>query len=315
VRGCGKTNLLHVIDRLLARRRRFDGISPAAVYWLADQDRCALLVDEGDNLGLAHRGDLRAVFNAGHRKGGCILRVIGGRVKTFRVDVPMAIAGIGTLPLPLLHRSIVISMQRSDGTRELRRLDDGDTSNLDIIYGRVLAWAKSDPLLNMDPELPAELRNRVADNWRSLIAVADTFGPHWAMRARDAAINFARSHHEEDVTVMLLRDIRDIFCGRAIDRITSADLVAALHDLEDGVWQEYRGPNDNQQPRKLSQAELAGLLRRFDIRPRTVWPQRRTAGTKSAKGYFRHQFARAWASYCDDGPAAQPRDFRRLPPA
>lgn len=54
------------------------------------------------------------------------------------------------------------------------------------------------------------MKNRIADNWRPLIAIADCFGPYWSEAARDAAITFAHAYHDEDAGVVLLSDIRDI---------------------------------------------------------------------------------------------------------
>jgi hypothetical protein len=72
VRGCGKTTLLDVIERLLPPSSRADNITPAAIWWLVDQEGSALLIDEADNLDLRTNGPLRAVLNSGHRKGGHI---------------------------------------------------------------------------------------------------------------------------------------------------------------------------------------------------------------------------------------------------
>jgi hypothetical protein len=106
--------------------------------------------------------------------------------------------------------------------------------------------------------------------------------------------------------VVLLRHIRDVFDARGVDRLFSRVLVQALNEIDDAPWSEWRGVRDDQQPRRLSQGELARLLRPFRIRPRTVWPMR----TTSAKGYYRHQFEQAWRNYCDgqaaDGTPSQP---------
>jgi hypothetical protein len=111
-----------------------------------------------------------------------------------------------------------------------------------------------------DPAMPGQLRNRPADNWRPLIAIADAFGAAWAARAREAAIAFAGEHQDEDAAVVLLRDIRDIFDGRRVDRLPSKAIVDRLNNADDAMWSEWRGIHGNQQPRKLSQGELAKLL-------------------------------------------------------
>jgi phage replication-related protein YjqB (UPF0714/DUF867 family) len=61
------------------------------------------------------------------------------------------------------------------------------------------------------------------------------------------------------------------FDARRVDRLASADIVVDLHGLEDATWSEWRGIGGDQQPRKLSQGELAKQLRRFRF-PKSVWP-------------------------------------------
>lgn len=177
-----------------------------------------------------------------------------------------------------------------------------------IVYRFVQDWARAKPELDINPDLPKDLRNRVADNWRPLIAIADCFGPAWSLKAREAAVTFARTYHDEDVGVVLLDDIRSIFNQTTADRMASVDLILALLDVEESGWSEYRGPRDDQAPRKLTQGEMARLLRPFGIRPRSIWPlTKRHKGSRSHKGYFRQQFEIAWERYCApaDGTTAQ----------
>ena len=129
-------------------------------------------------------------------------------------------------------------------------------------------------------------------------------------------MEFARAHQDEDAGVLLLHDIRSIFDACGVDRMTSVALVAALNDIDDAMWSEWRGPHGNQQPRRLSPGELARLLTPFGIRSRTIWPPHRTAETRSAKGYYRSQFEKAWRAYCDsdagDGTASHSSTIRHL---
>jgi hypothetical protein len=312
VRGCGKTTVLRLIELLGSKTKRMDGVSSAAIYWLIEESHPTLLVDEADNLGLGTSGALRSVMNSGHLSGGGIGRVIQGAYKKFSTFAPMAIAAIGSLPLPLMQRSIVVHMERTD--KKLERLPEGhklgkDFQTINFVFGRVLDWAAT-AKLNANPDVPKELRNRVADNWRPLLAIADTFD--WGERAREAALTFARTFHDEDAGVILLDDCRTIFNRFGADRVTSEVLIAALLE-QDGnwSWSEWRGMRDDQQPRKLSQGELARLLRPFGIRPRSL---RIRGEVKTRKGYHRQQFEAAWARYCrtHDTPA-QPSNVRYLP--
>src|SRR5262249_17915706 len=75
---------------------------------------------------------------------------------------------------------------------------------------------------------------------------------------------------DEDPGVTLLADVRTVFEALGFDRIASLTLVETLIGLDDGLWNEWHGPNDDRPPRKLTQGELSRLLRPFGIRPKTT---------------------------------------------
>jgi Protein of unknown function (DUF3631) len=174
VSGCGKTTLLVLSELLVAEGYRTDNITPAAIYHHLDsRPRTTLLVDEGDNLGLLTNPVLRSVFNSGHRRGGSVGRFVGGWSRRFSTFAPLAVAAIGMLPLPLLHRAVVVNMQRSGGS-PLKRLDESDPG-FAIAREGIQRWAARCTLAQ-DPEMPPVLRDRAADNWRVLLAIADNLG-------------------------------------------------------------------------------------------------------------------------------------------
>jgi hypothetical protein len=248
VRNCGKTTLLDVINSLAARAEKSDNITAAAIYHAVDEECRTLLVDEFDNLEVAAKGALRAVLNSGHRKGGSVTRLLRSRRRRFSTFAPLALASIGGLPLPLMSRCIVINMVRHGSEQNLRRFDPNDIAvmnELNFVYSNLVVWAR-EANLNRDPPLPVGLRGRQADNWRPLIAVADSCGPAWGAEARAAAIEFARGYHDEDIPILLLRDIRDIFDGRGVDRMFSKSLVEALKQMDDAPWSEWRDLHGNQ---------------------------------------------------------------------
>jgi hypothetical protein len=308
VPNCGKTTLLDVISRLAARPARHDNITAAAIYHIINKERRVLLLDEFDNQDATAKGALRAVLNAGHRRGGKVTRVIRGRPAEFEVFCPMAVAAIGSSSLwpALLSRSIVIEMQRHDEARTLRRFnlaDEEGMHDLDIIYSYIRQW-QARAKINLDPDMP--MGGRHADNWRPLIAIADACNAEWGARAREAAIALTRGGHDEDAAVTLLNHIRIVFDARGLDRLPSKALVAALIELDeaDGMWREWRG-------RKLTQNGLAVLLKPFGIHPRPTWAPRRTSNSRPFRGYWREDFTRAWRKYCDEG-ATPPRSSLRL---
>jgi hypothetical protein len=317
VRGCGKTVTLDVLDRLVARPEKSDNITAAAIYHALDeQPPRTLLLDEADNMEMGTKAVVRAVLNSGYRKGGSIDRVMRGKRHKFRVFAPVALASIGSLTLPLMSRSIVIHIERYNGIEQLRRFDSNDTQHLDIVWSATRDWAHN-VKLNPDPAMPAEIRGRNADNWRPLIAIADAFGPAWGAEAREAAIAFCEDHHDEDIGVVLLGDIRtvfNVFNSRGVNRIGSKELADALIELDE-EWGAWCGMNNDRAPHRLLSPELVRLLRRFHIHLKTIWPLGRQADSKSRKGYTRDQFEAAWKAYCSpagDGTKAQPRRAKAL---
>jgi Protein of unknown function (DUF3631) len=319
VEECGKTTLLSLIKELAFEACRYDSVTPASLVRLINQ--CwspTLLIDEGDNQNLSTNAILRAFLNSGHRYDGRFTRVINGKEVSFSTFAPVALAVIGRLPsLPFLSRSIVIRMERKPANTELEEFDlnmePGLARMCQTVYEATFAWTQKvqfDP----NPKMPDELRNRARNNWRALLAVADAQGPGWGKRARNAALALSAGRHE-DPGILLLRDIHKCFEASPADRLSTVALLAALIALED-TWAEWRGPKKNQPPHPLTPGDLAQLLDLFEISSRTVWPRGPRAAGESAKGFYRGQFKRAWAAYCDitdtDDTASQESNFKRL---
>ena len=121
---------------------------------------------------------------------------------------PLAVAAIGMLPLPLMHRAVIINMQRhaKDDT-PLEQLDEHDP-RFAAARAEIQKWAATCTLAR-EPEMPPELHNRAADNWRVLLAIADDLGHGEAARA--AAVALSVNRLDEDPGVILLTDIRTVF--------------------------------------------------------------------------------------------------------
>jgi Protein of unknown function (DUF3631) len=129
----------------------------------------------------------------------------------------------------------------------------------------------------IDPQMPPGVFNRVADNWRPLLAIADRAGSEWPRRAR-IAIERAGAR-EQSICELLLADIHTIFAERGTDRLTSAELVGSLVALEGRPWAEWKAG------KPISADGLARLLARFAIGPETM-----RVGDRTPKGYQRIQF-------------------------
>jgi len=302
VRGCGKSTVFSVANELAFKPNKVDNTTPAVLFRLIDREHACMLLDEVDNQDLPVNAAMRAVINSGHRSDGKVTRVQRGQTIVYSTFAPLALAAIGKLPCPVLHRSVVLHMERAPSSSNLTRFDPRTIPEqarmCHAVYSATFDWARQCKL-DLDPPMPAELRNRAADNWRVLISIADATSPEWGEAARNAAVELSGGQ-DEDLCVRLLKDIRGVFGRRhGSDRISSAALVAELIELPEGLWSEWRGLRDDQTPRKLSPGGLALMLAPFKIRPRTIWPRVGT-GEKSVKGYLQSQFEQAWASYCDE---------------
>jgi hypothetical protein len=314
--GCGKTRLLAILERLTAGGKRFGWITIAVLLRRIDETHFTTLLDEVHNLGLelCASGRFRALFNTGHEKGELGSLMDHGEAREFDPFAPLALAlpiMFGVLPPELNSRSITIGLERNTGQRVLKRLDiNFPDPALDAAYLQIWLWQR-EVKLNPDPEMPEGLGiNRIADNWRPLLSIADSLG--WGERARAAMIIFARDRWTVDLQALLLSDIRRVFDMRADDRLPSKMLIDALCDLDGAEWCEFRGTKGNQQPHRLKETDLSGILKHFGIMPHTIWPRNRTATSRSAKGYMRADFEQAWASYCESGTAAHPSKIRSL---
>jgi len=323
VRNCGKTKVLVFTERLAASPERHDNITAASFFRIIESASPTLLLDEGDNLGLKIDRVMRSVLNSGHLMGGSITRTIRGQPQRFTTFAPAAISAIGTLPLPLLSRSIAVQMQRS-ARKDLKTIEEMKTpeeiKRFGVLRQHIVTWATGITRFDSDPPLPKILRGRTADNWRVLISIADSFdNAYWSNVAREAATVFAGGYYDEDACVALLYDIRTIFRRKAIDRIKSMALVAALCEMEDGVgvWSAWRGEADDQAPHPITQGGIATLLRRFDrnLRPKTLvgLGSHKTRGT-AARGYYKHQFEHWWKTYCPEDTEDAADNLRQLHP-
>jgi hypothetical protein len=169
IKGCGKTTVLKALKYLCARAALMNSITPATIYRLIDRDHPTLLIDEGDNLGLNINPTIRAIMNSGHDDvESKVGRTIKGEPKEFDTFGPLAIAAIGTLPLTLMDRSVIVHMEKSQ-RRDLRRLDP-KSPNIEVVHGiyrELCKWAHAPLQAGIDDILPGD-GTRHADNWRPL---------------------------------------------------------------------------------------------------------------------------------------------------
>ncbi|MGI8433743.1 MAG: DUF3631 domain-containing protein [Nocardioidaceae bacterium] len=250
--GSGKTRTLEVLDLLTPQPMHSLSASPAAIFRTLNVEQPTLLMDEVDAI-FSRRGssddgseDLRALLNAGHRKGATIPRCVGPRhdVVKFPVYAAVALAGLGDLPDTLMSRSIIIRMRRrAPGERVepfRRRLHESDGAGLS---GALAEWTNTirSAVADAWPQMPAGVEDRPADVWEPLLAIADAAGGHWPDAARSACVELCKvaESREASLGVRLLTDLHKVF--GADERLATDEVISRLHDLEEAPWADLRG--------------------------------------------------------------------------
>jgi putative DNA primase/helicase len=282
-KGCGKTTLLDVVGCLTLRPLSASNISAAATFRVIEQYHPCLLIDEGDSF-LGASDELRGILNSGHRKGGAVLRVVGDdfEPRLFSTYGACAIALIGSLPPTLADRSVTIRLKRRRAGEPIAPLRLDRMGHLEVLARQCARWASDNYIAvgAADPSLPAELTNRLADNWRILKAIASVAGGPWPDYVDAAGRAEAMSGAaDQELLVQLLRDIRDIPFPDGV--IGSAKLVQTLIELEGRPWTEMGKQGD----KNLTQNKLARMLSDLGIAPEPIGP-----ASKRISGYRREPF-------------------------
>lgn len=118
-KGCGKSTLIDVLARLVARPLLSSGITPAALFRVVEAHRPTLLIDEADAF-VKGNDELRGLLNASHRHDGTVTRTVGENFepREFRVYGAAALAGIGSLQSTLIGSLDHRRPQAAAGKRE-----------------------------------------------------------------------------------------------------------------------------------------------------------------------------------------------------
>lgn len=312
-RRSGKTRLLEVLALLVREPWHCASASPAAIFRKIEAVEPTLLLDETDAIFGAHTErtePLRALLNAGNRRGASVTRIVGSKheVADFSSFCAKVLAGIdtGRLPETIEDRAVILRMQRRRPNERVERLRSRLVGpQATALTNDLEGWATvaipclSDAL----PELPDELGDRAADAWEPLLAIADLAGGAWPVHARSAAVALSAATDGNEVGhgTQLLGALRHAM--RGIDVSATADLLKAINAderLPFGGWRDGKG---------IDARTLARLLRPYGVRPRTV-----RTGETTAKGYHAHDLADAWARYLSPSQASQASPAHQRPP-
>jgi Protein of unknown function (DUF3631) len=318
IEGEGKSTVLNVLAEILVNPLRADNITASALMWRLNEWPKPALIDEADNLDLLNDPTFRAILNGNHEDARRETRE-----GAFRYYAPIALASIGSLPLPLARRSIVLQLARAsraelEGLSRFDKQVPWQAEAFEVVRRGLAFWAANVDDLDRDPPLPDALASSPRDAWRPLVSIADACGLEVGEITRATAVAISGGHGDNP-RVQVLADLKAIFDSddrlapdvKASDlavhaainsrlQLTTRTILTNLYDINPS-WLAWSGESGQQAPRLLTEAALSKLLKDFRVYSSTLWPSPRPAGARSAKGYKRDErLEAAWASYLDD---------------
>lgn len=177
--GSGKTRVLELLALLCRNPKLSISTTTAALCRRIAQGPLTVLLDETDAIfapkAAQQHEDLRALLNAGYKRGATVDRCVGDgakiKVVEFPVFAPVALAGLaGRMPATITTRSVTVHMRRRAPSEHVEPLSEQEAAQeAEPLHDRLADWV-----------------TEVADE----LAVADAAGGAWPARARAACSYF-----------------------------------------------------------------------------------------------------------------------------
>lgn len=292
----GKTTALEIARHLVLRPNPETLGTGAAIAEFLDQGPGTVLLDELDQVDADARRRLQQIWNMGHKRGAQISLQIKGRRKLIGLFAPMLAAGVGSFLAPTQKsRTFNLVMEPYTAeTKPKREYDDSNVDELNYVYSYLRHWAAT-AKLDPRPPMPAGVIRRSADNVRGLLSIADSCGPKWGQRARDAVLFLLEKEKAERPQITMIRHGLVIFETLDLDQIGSVQFNKELRqlDLPDAKWTRYRGPSGTDYAHPLELHEQSALLKKVGIQAMPLWPPGKRQRGGGFRGYKLAQFEAA----------------------
>jgi hypothetical protein len=310
--NCGKTTALEITQCFVPRSPKLISNLTEAAFYKRIEDmvkskggRPTILHDQLDKLfGNAEAGRLKNpkvenLIETGFQRSGTIERMIKGHTKSFNVYAPVALAGamdLSYVPDAIISRSLIIRLQRALKGEVPEEWNEFIHAPEIAPLCQMLRWWIEliyDDIPGHRPDIPEGLINRDIDKWRPVFTMADLAGGPWPERARVASVASVAGSEAGVPSrgLELLWTMKDIFDEHGA-KVHTETVMPELAD---------RGFRWAARPIQESSIVLAGLLRPYGVKPRSV-----RIGPKSVRGFRREWFEDTWLRY--PPPAPDPED-------
>jgi len=297
----GKTTLSKCVKRLAYRPIPTNNVTPAALFRLIEMYHGTIFIDEMDTF-LKPDSELYGILNSGHdAEMAYVIRTVGDdhNPRNFSTWCPKCWCMLGKPKRTVTSRSIVIELLRKPKTEKLDRLPRIEAAGEEWkrLRRQCTRWCadNKDVMLNTKVEVEG-LLNRAEDNWEPLFLIAKLAGGDWIERVKAAA--GVAVVQQENLNIVLLRDVRNIFFSRQRQlKLNEAPALARdtlVNDLccqTESPWPHY----DHHQP--ITTNQLVGLLGDFGIRPEPYWDAK---VRKTRRGFTYKKFEALFKSYLAD---------------
>ncbi len=298
--GSGKSRALEVSRRVAHNPMPTASITGASFMRMVHKGDYTIFIDELEGIyGSAAARDanstLTSVLNAGFESDAVAHRCEAktNKPEIFNIYAPVMMAGLKRAKLPdsLKSRMIAIDMKRRlPGKTEADFRKRHAESEARPIREALEKWCdEAEGKINLDDiVLPSDIRDRDADIWEPLFAIAQVAGGDWPERVTEAARWFVNTRVDDSADSSGLRLLRDCVVVLEHTHTCKPDwLRSQLFNMIDSPWSTW-GKNGT----GITTFMLKQWLKDYGIKPYAV-----KVGGDVVKGYHLKQFKEELARY------------------
>jgi Protein of unknown function (DUF3631) len=300
----GKTTLTGVLQWLTPRPFLVTMPTVASVYYAVENLHPTLLLDNAEKL-FKRRPELVDVIDAGWTRGKPVPRVERGvlRLRDAFCAKVINMRGLNLVDTTA-SRAIVCTLWPKLPHEQVDEFGHADDETFQVLRRKLARWRDDNLtiLKNASPVQPPGFDNRIAQNWKLLLAIAELAGV--GKQARAAAVRLAGKSALPSPGVRLVRALKPIFTETFFPSEDMAKQLAADLTAE---WCDY----DNRGP--ISQKQIATLLAPYGIHPQRNRVPGRPRTAAPIHGYLLADFANTFARFAADIPAPGTHEVKKRP--